>query len=149
MVKLFRNLTIALFLIGCIFFLGSKLYYNGNKFVGAQKSSKVSVEEFLGKGYQKDETRYLVFYKKGCPVCRRESSRVVEALEGQKVSYLDVTGKLPEYLKPLDIEGKSVPYIVRATKNQNGVSVEWSLSVVDDSSFSTLLNKIASASNKE
>lgn len=149
MVKLFRNLTIALFLIGCIFFLGSKLYYNGNKFVGAQAGSKVSVEEFLNRGYQKDETRYLVFYKKGCPVCRRESSRVIEALEGQKVSYLDVTGKLPEYLKPLDIEGKSVPYIVRATKNQKGVSAEWSLSVVDDSSFSTLLNKIASASNKE
>ena len=148
MVKLFRNLTIALFLIGCIFFLGSKLYYNGNKFVEAQEGSKVSVEEFLGKGYQ-DETRYLVFYKKGCPVCRRESSRVVEALKGQKVSYLDVTGKLPEYLEPLEVSGRSVPYIVRATKNQEGISVEWSLSVVDDSSFSTLLNKIASASNKE
>ena len=147
--KLFRNLLIALFLVGCVFFLGSKLYYNGNKFVGAQESSKVSVEEFLGKGYQQDETRYLVFYKKGCPICRRESSRVVEALEGQKVSYLDVTGNLPEYLEPLEVSGKSVPYIVRAIKNKQGVSVEWSLSVVNDSSFSTLLNRIASASNKE
>lgn len=146
--KLFRNLMIALFLVGCIFFFGSKLYYNGNEFVGAQESSKVSVEEYLGKGYH-GETRYLVFYKKGCPICRAESSRVVEALEGQKVSYLDVTGKLPEYLEPLGIEGKSVPYIVRATKNPQGVSVEWSLSVVDDASFSTLLNKIISASNKE
>lgn len=146
--KLFRSILIGLFLVGCIFFLGSKLYYNGNKFVGAQSSSKVSVEEFLDKGYQ-DETRYLVFYKKGCPICRRESSRVVEALEGQKVSYLDVTGKLPEYLEPLDIEGKSVPYIVRVNKNSKGVSVEWSLSVVDDSSFSALLNKIISESNKQ
>lgn len=148
MVKLFRNLMLALFLVGCIFFLGSKLYYNGNKFVGAQESSKVSVEEYLDRGYQ-DETRYLVFYKKGCPICRAESSRVVEALKGQKVSYLDVTGKLPEYLEPLEVSGKSVPYIVRATKNPRGVSVEWSLSVVDDSSFSTLLNKIASESNKQ
>lgn len=146
--KLFRNLTIALFLVGCIFFLGSKLYYNGNKFVGAQAGSKVSVEEYLGKGYH-GETRYLVFYKKGCPICRAESSRVVEALEGQKVSYLDVTGKLPEYLEPLEVSGKSVPYIVRANKNSEGVSVEWSLSVVDDASFSTLLNKIASESNKQ
>ena len=146
--KLFRNLMLALFLVGCIFFLGSRLYYNGNKFVGAQESSKVSVEEYLGKGYH-GETRYLVFYKKGCPICRAESSRVVEALEGQKVSYLDVTGKLPKYLKPLEVSGKSVPYIVRATRNKQGVSVEWSLSVVDDASFSTLLNKIASESNKQ
>ena len=149
MVKLFRNLIIGFFLVGCIFFLGSKLYYNGNKFVGAQAGSKVSVEKFLGKGYQQDETRYLVFYKKGCPVCRAESSRVVEALEGQKVSYLDVTGKLPEYLEPLEVSGKSVPYIVRATRNKQGVSVEWSLSVVDDTSFSTLLNKILTDSNKK
>lgn len=146
--KLFRSILIGLFLVGCIFFLGSKLYYNGNKFVGAQESSKVSVEEYLDRGYQ-DETRYLVFYKKGCPICRAESSRVVEALEGQKVSYLDVTGKLPDYLEPLEVSGKSVPYIVRTTKNPQGVSVEWSLSVVDDSSFSTLLNKILTDSNNQ
>ena len=145
--KLLRNSLIGIFFVGCVFFLGSRVYYSGNKFIGAQQNSPVSVKEFTSKGYPR-ETRFLVFYKKGCPVCRRESSRVVEALRGQKVSYLDVSGNIPEYIKPFSIEGKSVPYIVKATKNSNGVSVSWASSVTDDESFSKLLGEILKESNK-